>query len=110
MRYTEDFLFSENEKDMMLGLLLVHNKNNRLAFEYLLAYTLLNRDIASFLKYYPIGKNMGYAVIPRSYQEALVYVWTQSHPNFQGMPLEYFSCRNEGSNRVCYSLCTRSEG
>lgn len=29
---------------------------------------------------------MGYAVIPRSYQEALVYVWTQSHPNFQGMP------------------------
>lgn len=86
MRYTEDFLFSENEKDMMLGLLLVHNKNNRLAFEYLLAYTLLNRDIASFLKYYPIGKNMGYAVIPRSYQEALVYVWTQSHPNFQGMP------------------------
>ena len=86
IRYTEDFLFSENEKDMMLGLLLVHNKNNRLAFEYLLAYTLLNRDIASFLKYYPIGKNMGYAVIPRSYQEALVYVWTQSHPNFQGMP------------------------
>lgn len=86
IRYTEDFLFSENEKDMMLGLLLVHNKNNRLAFEYLLAYTLLNRDIASFLKYYPIGKNMGYAVIPRSYQEALVYVWTQSHPSFQGMP------------------------
>lgn len=86
MRYTEDFLFSENEKDMMLGLLLVQNKSNRLAFEYLLAYTLLNRDIESFLKYYPMGKNMGYTAIPRSYQEALVYVWTQSHPNFQGMP------------------------
>lgn len=86
MRYEEDFLFSENEKDMMLGLLLVQNKNNRLAFEYLLAYTLLKRDVDSFLKYYPLGKNMGYNSIPRSYQEALVYVWTQTHSNFHGIP------------------------
>lgn len=86
IRYEEDFLFSENEKDMMLGLLLVKNKSNRLAFEYLLAYTLLKRDVNSFLKYYPLGKNMGYNFIPRSYQEALVYVWTQTHPNFHGIP------------------------
>jgi hypothetical protein len=31
------------------------------------------------MKYYPLGKYAGYDHIPRSYQEALVYVWTQTH-------------------------------
>ena len=32
-RYTEDFLFSDTEMDVMLGLLLQHNKSNRMAFD-----------------------------------------------------------------------------
>lgn len=86
IRYTEDFLFSDREVDVMLGLLFQHNYRNRMAFEYMLAYVLQKRDIESFMKYYPLGKHAGYDHIPRSYQEALVYVWTQSHKNFQGMP------------------------
>lgn len=86
IRYTEDFLFSDREVDIMLGLLYQHNHRNRMAFEYMLAYVLQKRDMESFMKYYPLGKHAGYDHIPRSYQEALVYVWTQSHKNFQGMP------------------------
>ncbi|MDR2920179.1 MAG: DUF6057 family protein [Tannerella sp.] len=86
IRFTEDFLFSNTEVDMMLGLLYEHNYRNRMAFEYMLAYVLLQRDVERFMRYYPLGKHAGYDHIPRSYQEVLVYVWTQSHSNFQGMP------------------------
>lgn len=84
--YKDDFLFFEEQKDMMLGLLLNANKHNKMAFEYLLAYELLGKNIEAFLKYYPLGKDMGYASIPRSYQEVLLYVWTQQHSSFKGMP------------------------
>ncbi|ADV42260.1 DUF6057 family protein [Bacteroides helcogenes] len=86
VRYTEDFLFSDREVDIMLGLLYRHNHRNRMAFEYMLAYVMQQRDIDRFMKYYPLGKDAGYDRIPRSYQEALVYVWTQTHKNFHGMP------------------------
>ena len=52
----------------------------------MLAYVLQQRDLETFMKYYPLGRDAGYDHIPRSYQEALVYVWTQTHKNFQGMP------------------------
>ena len=84
--YDDDFLFDEDQKDNMLGMLLKKNKSNKLAFEYLLAYELLDKNIEAFLKYYPLGKDMGYTAIPRSYQEVLLYIWTQQHTSFQGMP------------------------
>ena len=74
IRYTEDFLFSDREMDIMLGLLYQHDHRNRMAFEYMLAYVLQQRDLERFMKYYPLGKHAGYDHIPRSYQEALVYV------------------------------------
>lgn len=86
LRYTDDFLFSDREVDIMLGLLFQHNSGNRMAFEYLLAYELEKKDLNAFLKYYPLGKTLGYDHIPRSYQEALVFVWTQQHSSFSGMP------------------------
>ncbi len=85
-RYTEDFLFSDTEMDIMLGLLLRQNKNNRMAFEYMLAYVLQKKDLERFMKYYPLGKDLGYNHIPISYQEALIFIWTQQHSNFQGLP------------------------
>lgn len=86
LRYTEDFLFSEREMDIMLGLLYQHDHRNRMAFEYMLAYVMQQRDLERFMKYYPLGKDAGYDHIPRSYQEALVYVWTQTNKSFKGMP------------------------
>lgn len=85
-RYTDDFLFSDAEMDQMLGLLFVHCKENRMAYEYMMAYVMLQRDMKKFMMYYPLGKDLGYNHIPRSYQEALLFTWTQTHRSFQGMP------------------------
>lgn len=85
-RYTEDFLFSEEEMDQMLGMLFVNCKENRMAYEYLMAYVMLQRDMKKFMAYYPLGRNLGYNHIPRSYQEALLFSWTQTHRNFNGLP------------------------
>lgn len=86
LKLKEDFLFSDQEHDQMLGLLFTHNHENKMAFEYLLCHTLLQGDLEKFYTYYPLGKYVDYDHIPRAYQEALVYIWTQSHPNFNGMP------------------------
>ena len=48
--------------------------------------TLLNKNIDSFNKYYPLGRNLSYNHIPKSYQELLVFVWTQQNKSFDGMP------------------------
>lgn len=78
-RSKEDFLFSEGEKDMMLGVLFRQNHENRLAYEYLMAYTLLNKDLKHFLQYFPLGESLNYRAIPKSYQEALIYVWANTN-------------------------------
>ncbi len=75
----EDFIFSENEQSSMLGFVFSQDPTNRVAYEYLMALCLLRKDLNSFLTYYPMGKSIGYARIPESYQEALVYVWGLQH-------------------------------
>ena len=35
LRYTDDFLFSDKEIEVMLGLLVEHNYKNKMAFEYM---------------------------------------------------------------------------
>ena len=75
-QFTEDFLFSEQEKDQMLGLSLLHCPTNKMVYEYLMAYTLLNRDLKHFYEYYPLGKEIYYKKIPSHYQEALILFWS----------------------------------
>ncbi|MGD9928407.1 MAG: DUF6057 family protein [Mangrovibacterium sp.] len=79
VRTQEDFLFSEGEKEMMLGTVFLQNQENRMAFEYLMACCLLKKDLQHFMEYYPVGKALNYRVVPKSYQEALIYVWGLSH-------------------------------
>ncbi|MDH6356596.1 DUF6057 family protein [Parabacteroides sp. PF5-9] len=79
IRPQEDFFFSEGEKDMILGMLYEHNHENRMAYEYLLAYTLLVKDLQRFMDYYWMGEQvMAYPVTPRGYQEAMTCVWQAS--------------------------------
>ena len=47
---------------------------------------LLRKDLKSFLQYYPLGKSIGYARIPESYQEAIVYAWGLQHKDMTGIP------------------------
>lgn len=76
-RPQKDFLFSEAEKDMMLGTLFVHNRKNRMAFEYLMAYYLLTGNLQQFAKCFPLGKSIGYDHVPYTYQQALKYLGRQ---------------------------------
>jgi hypothetical protein len=85
-RTRTDFLFSEQEKDQMLGVLLQQDLTNRMAYEYLMAYCLLTKDLQHFYNYYPLGKNIAYQHIPLSYQEALIYLWGLSNNDPSTIP------------------------
>jgi hypothetical protein len=85
-RTRADFFFSEEEKDMMLGILLQHDLSNRPAFEYLMAYCLLTKDLKHFYQYFPYGKDLPYQSMPKSYQEALVYIWGLSNRTMDHIP------------------------
>lgn len=74
-RIQKDFLFSEQEKESMIGQLFTHNPDNRMAFEYLLACSLVKKDLQSFIRYFPLSKSLNYQAIPKNFQEALLYVW-----------------------------------
>ena len=83
--YKADFLSSDREMDQMIGLLLVSNRQNRTAFEYLMAYEQLNGDINRFEQYYPLGQHMSYDHVPNSYLETRLVYWAQ-HSNQMNQP------------------------
>ena len=83
--YIEDFLSSDREMDQMIGMLLVGNKQNITAYEYLMAYEQLNGDVGRFEKYYPLGQHMNYDHIPNSYLETRLIYWSQ-HSNQMNQP------------------------
>ena len=88
MRYTENFLSENHEAGFLLARLYEQNRKNRMAFEYLLACTLQQRDLQGFMKYYSPDAVADRSPIPRSHQEALVYVWGQTHKDFRDIPYE----------------------
>lgn len=83
-----DYLFSDQEMDQMLGLLLVDNKkyDNRMAYEYLIAYELLQRDLGRFMRYYPLGRFVQFGHIPYAIQQVLIGSWLQRRNTLQSMP------------------------
>ena len=82
----QDFLFSDREMDQMLGLLFLNDKTNKMAYEYLMCYELLQRNMDKFMQYYPLGKFVGYDHIPRSFQEILIGNWMKTHSDPRSMP------------------------
>ena len=82
----QDFLFSDQEMDQMLGLLFLNDNHNRMAYEYLMCYELLQRDMEKFMQYYPLGRFVGYDHIPRSFQEILIGNWMKTHSDPRTIP------------------------
>ena len=82
----KDFIFSDRERDMMLGIFFQQHLDNRMAYEYLMAYTLLTKDIRNFSNYFGLEKDFNYTEIPKSYQEALVYIWGLNNNNMDSIP------------------------
>ena len=75
----------------MLKSLIQNNPDNRIACEYLLAYTLLKRDLMNFMESFPLMKKWHNSRIPVHYQEALMQIW-------------YFNGRQDNSLPVYISV------
>ncbi|MBN1924352.1 MAG: hypothetical protein JW798_00825 [Prolixibacteraceae bacterium] len=67
-----DFIVNRKEPQVDLLNILSDHPNNKMAYEYLMALYLLNNDLASFVRYYSLGKQFGYQAIPTLYQQALL--------------------------------------
>ncbi len=66
----KDFSVDRNLPYRDLIRLLEDNSHNKMAFEYLMVYFLLDNDLASFIKYFDYSKNIGYRPMPKVYEEA----------------------------------------
>ncbi|MBU0608921.1 MAG: hypothetical protein KKI08_13635, partial [Armatimonadetes bacterium] len=75
-----DMMFAEQ----MRGLLR-HDETNRQAFEALMAFYLLNRHLKHFAELIERLPKLGYAAIPRPWQEALV-LWEATAHQVVGLP------------------------
>ncbi|MBQ7422132.1 MAG: hypothetical protein IJV27_08335 [Prevotella sp.] len=93
MRLTEDFLFSEDEADKIIGKLVVRNSDNMLAVQYLLLWPLLQRDINKFMNYMQFTSgHMKYN--PQTCQEAIAFAYMTKN---ERPPRDYVSPLTEQS-------------
>jgi hypothetical protein len=66
-----DFNVKRNSPQLdMINLL--HDRDNKMAYEYMQAYFLLKNDVASFVQYLPMGNKYQYPHMPVIFQEALL--------------------------------------
>jgi len=69
----EDFFFHIEDIESILHRLLRDNPNNRIAFEYLAAWHLMNRELDKFVNLLPVMEKQNYRELPLSYQEAILF-------------------------------------
>ncbi len=72
LRYKENFLYSYEEMDKMLGLLFMNNSENKMALDYFLAQMLLKGNMQGFQQYLGLAQQYGgYRQMPLGYQDAM---------------------------------------
>jgi hypothetical protein len=75
MMLEKDFGFFDFEIEDLLSQLLEKNRKNRMAFEYLMAWYMLTKQLDKFVLNLERLDDFDYPTIPRAYEEAmLVYV------------------------------------
>jgi hypothetical protein len=74
-----DLTFVSYDEEKWLNQLLSRNKNNKMAFEYLMAHYLLNGQLDKFVENLPRLDDFGYENIPRHYQEAILLYAGTTH-------------------------------
>jgi len=67
-----DFKVNRQNPSSDLLNILIDRPQNKMAYEYLMACFLLDNDLASFVKYYSIGRKFNYGKVPSVFQQALV--------------------------------------
>jgi hypothetical protein len=87
IRYRDEMLFSPQGLNAMLDVLYRDNRENKMAYAYMLAYTLLAKDLERFADYitleYPPESDK---TLPVPYQEALALYWVQNNSSLEGIP------------------------
>lgn len=73
-RLTEDFLFYYPEMTKMIGHLVLHNRENRLAFDYFMAALLLEGNYQSFIANLPQQPKPDQDPFPHGYKEYIEYM------------------------------------
>jgi hypothetical protein len=80
MIHSDDIIHNINDQQSSLILLLKNNPDNIAAFDYLLAYYLLNKDIPAFFKAFTtFYKEKNY--LPKAYSEALLIYLAATNAN-----------------------------
>ncbi|MGA2092517.1 MAG: DUF6057 family protein [Sedimentisphaerales bacterium] len=74
-----DITYITYDEENWLKELLRRNKNNKMAFEYLMAHYLLNCQLDKFVENLPRLDDFGYESIPRHYQEAILLYAGTTH-------------------------------
>ena len=91
VRLADDFLFSDKEVDKICGQLLMRNKENMMAMQYLLVYPLLNRDFPTFMVYSTYIKTLK-NYTPRAAVEAMALAYAQQRKLPQAEIQRYQGC------------------
>ena len=69
-----DFFFKIQNMEEILKLMIHDNPSNNMAFQYLMSFYLLNKDLRNFMNTLPLINTMKYNRIPVAYEEAIMYV------------------------------------
>ncbi|MDE6547862.1 MAG: hypothetical protein K2L22_02585 [Muribaculaceae bacterium] len=86
--FTKEGFYYHSLLDKILAMLVLDgNGNNRLAWDYFCATTMLKGDLATLAGVCNFHtERFGPQPLPCHVQEALAMYWTFSHPSFEGMP------------------------
>lgn len=74
-RIKEDFLYSDRELDKICGQLLMADKDNTLALQYLLMFPVLDRDLNRFMNYMMFVSQTHPGYSPRICQEMVTFAY-----------------------------------
>lgn len=97
VRLGRDYTAGFFSREKMLKALLESNRHNRMAFEYLMSWYLLTRQLEKFIENVERLKDFDYKELPRLYQEAmLVYAYGTKQP----LPLAGHSLDPENRRRI----------
>jgi len=69
-----DYFFHVKNIEAALTRMVKENPGNKMAFEYLMAFYMINKDLRNFVNLIPVMEKMQYKMVPVSYQEAIMYI------------------------------------
>ncbi len=69
-----DYFFHVKNMEASLNRMVKEHPDNKIAFEYLMAFYMINKDLRNFVNLVPALEKINYQTLPVSYQEAMLYI------------------------------------